>query len=412
MPSPKRWLQPSSDGGQNGGAGNGAAESLGERAVLEEVMPGAEEHLEEALVAEDPNVGMNPNVDMVSNAEAEGRAVSVSPKPGEKRNWDATGGIDREMEVTVLRVLQKHGYQPSTSTSGRVYTPHVSEVMITLGVTNVSDLQEFIFVEDLVDKGINKVTACKILQLVGGVRYRPGGPEKAVPSDASVRVQQSSGSKGTGREAVRTLTQVREAEGSGAKTMPRGSYRELFDKVRYRDAWTLAQRSPLCVQKLQLVGVGMPPVNPPRKKYRSRSNPVRRGRPLLDKKQVRQVPRSRSQRRVQPAEVVEKPQPLELKPRGGLSYRFSRAWADVVDDDEQAEALVSYAASSSDSSEEETNAAQRMREIFLQERDSQRTAIRGNVPLGGSSGPNDGQKKSVHLGEGRDKASRGRPAKK
>ena len=120
MPSPKRWLQPSSDGGQNGGAGNGAAESLGERAVLEEVMPGAEKHLEEALVAEDPNVGMNPNVDMASNAEAEGRAVSVSPKPGEKRNWDATGGIDREMEVTVLRVLQKHGYQPSTSTSGRM----------------------------------------------------------------------------------------------------------------------------------------------------------------------------------------------------------------------------------------------------------------------------------------------------
>ena len=104
---------------------------------------------------------------------------------------------------------------------------------------------------------------------------------------------------------------------------------------------------------------------------------------------------------------MEKPKPLELKPRGGLSYRFSRAWADVVDDDDQAEALVSYAASSSDSSEEETNAAQRMREIFLRERDSQRTAIRGNVPMGGSSSPNDGQKKSVHLGEGRDKASRG-----
>ena len=120
MPSPKRWLQPSSDGGQNGGAGNGAAESLGERTVLEEVMPGAEEHLEEALVAEYSNVGINPNVDMVSNAEAEGRAVSVSPKPGEKRSWDATGGIDREMEVTVLRVLHKHGYQPSTSTSGRM----------------------------------------------------------------------------------------------------------------------------------------------------------------------------------------------------------------------------------------------------------------------------------------------------
>ena len=83
-------------------------------------MPGAEEHLEETSVAEGPNEGMNPNVDMVSNAEAEGRAVSVSPKPGEKRNWDATGGIDRELEVTVLRVLQRHGYQPSASTWGRM----------------------------------------------------------------------------------------------------------------------------------------------------------------------------------------------------------------------------------------------------------------------------------------------------
>ena len=334
--------------------------------------------------------------------------TDVSQKEGEKGILDEAEDDEQKNSVAQSTGTRlQNPEEPIENWMARnehlwVYTPHVSEVMITLGVTNVSDLQEFIFVEDLVDKGINKVTACKILQLVGGVRYRPGEPEKAVPSDASVRVQQSSGSKETGREAARTLTQVREAEGSGAKTMPRGSYRELFDKVRCRDAWTLAQRSPLCVQKLQLVGVGMPPVNPPTKKYRSRSNPVRRGRPLLDKKQVRQVPRSRSQRRVQPAEVVEKPKPLELKPRGGLSYRFSRAWADVVDDDDQAEALVSYAASSSDSSEEETNAAQRMREIFLQERDSQRTAIRGNVPLGGSSGPNDGQKESVHLGEGRD----------
>ena len=83
-------------------------------------MPGAEEYLEEASVAEGPNEGMNPNADMVSNAEAEGRAVSVSPKPGEKRSWDATGGVDRELEVTVLRVLQRHGCQPSTSTSGRM----------------------------------------------------------------------------------------------------------------------------------------------------------------------------------------------------------------------------------------------------------------------------------------------------
>ena len=339
--------------------------------------------------------------------------TNVSQKDGEKGILDEEEADEQKNSVAASTSTQLHNpEEPIENWMARnqhlwVYTPHVSEVMITLGVTNVSDLQEFIFVEDLVDKGINKVTACKILQLVGEVRYRPGGPEKAVPSDASVRVQQSSGNKGTGRAAVRTLTQVREAEDSGAKTMPRGSYRELFDKVKYRDAWTLAQRSPLCVQKLKLVGVGMPPVNPPTKKYRSRSKPVKRGRPLLDKKQVRQVPRSRSQRRAQPAEVVEKPEPLELKPRGGLSYRFSRAWADVVDDDDQAEALVSYAASSSDSSEEETNAVHRMREILLQERDSQRTAIRGNVPMGGSSGPNAGQKKSVHLGKERDKASRG-----
>ena len=120
------------------------------------------------------------------------------------------------------------------------------------------------------------------------------------------------------------------------------------------------------------------------------------------------MPRSRSQRRVQPAEVVEKPKPLEpVKPRGGLSYPFSRAWADLVDDDDQTGALVSYADSSGDSSEEETNSARHLREFFLRERDLQRTATRGNVPLAGSSSSNDGQKKSVHLGEGRDKASRG-----
>ena len=152
----------------------------------------------------------------------------------------------------------------------------------------------------------------------------------------------------------------------------------------------------------------MPPVNPPTKAYRSRSNPVRRGRPLLDRKQVRLVPRSRSHRRVQPAEVVEKPKPLEpVKPRGGLSYPFSRAWADVVDDDDQTGALVSYADSSGDSSEEETNSVRHLRETFLRERDSQRTETRGNVPFAGSSSSNDEQKKSVHLGEGRDKASRG-----
>ena len=340
--------------------------------------------------------------------------TNVSQKTGEGDTLDGTDGEvqkDSVAESTAVRLQDPE--EPIEHWMARnnhlwVYTPHVSDVMIKLGVTNVKELQEYIFVEDLVEKGVNKVTACKILQLVGDVQYRPMSPDVAVSTNASVRVEQSSGSREAGRDGVRTISQVREAEGPGTKEMPRGSYREIFDTGKYRDAWTLAQRSPLCVQRLRLVGVGMPPVNPPTKAYRSRSNPVKRGRPLLDKKQVRQVPRSRSQRRVQPAEVVEKPKPLEpVKPRGGLSYPFSRAWAGLVDDDDQTGALVSYADSSGDSSEEETNSARHLREIFLRERDSQRTAMRGNVPIAGSSSSNDGQKKSVHLGEGRDKASRG-----
>ena len=340
--------------------------------------------------------------------------TNVSQEIGEGDTLDGTDGeVQKDSVVESTAVRLQDPEEPIEHWMARnnhlwVYTPHVSDVMIKLGVTNVKELQEYIFVEDLVEKGVNKVTACKILQLVGGVQYRPMSPDVAVSTNASVRMEQSSGSREAGRDGVRTISQVREAEGPGTKEMPRGSYREIFDTGKYRDAWTLAQRSPLCVQRLRLVGVGMPPVNPPTKAYRSRSNPVKRGRPLLDKKQVRQVPRSRSQRRVQPAEVVEKPKPLEpVKPRGGLSYPFSRAWADLVDDDDQMGALVSYADSSGDSSEEETNSARHLREIFLRERDSQRTAMSGNVPMAGSSSPNDGQKKSVHLGEGRDKASRG-----
>ena len=84
----------------------------------------------------------------------------------------------------------------------------------------------------------------------------------------------------------------------------------------------------------------------------------------------------------------------------------------MVDDDDQAEALVSYAASSSDSSEEETNAVQRMREIFLQERDSQRTANRGNVPMGGFPAPKTGRKNRFTLAKNATKRRGGRPAKK
>ena len=137
--------------------------------------------------------------------------TNVSQKDGEKGILDEEEADEQKNSVAASTSTQLHNpEEPIENWMARnehlwVYTPHVSEVMITLGVTNVSDLQEFIFVEDLVDKGINKVTACKILQLVGEVRYRPGGPEKAVPSDASVRVQQSSGNKGTGRAGLRCV---------------------------------------------------------------------------------------------------------------------------------------------------------------------------------------------------------------
>ena len=96
----------------------------------------------------------------------------------------------------------------------------------------------------------------------------------------------------------------------------------------------------------------------PKKGGRSRSNPVKRGRPLLNRKQVQLVPRSYSNRCMRSTEAVEKPKPLQPI-RGGLSFRFSKAWADVEDDDDQAGALVSYAESSGESSAEETIDARR-----------------------------------------------------
>ena len=209
-------------------------------------------------------------------------------KKGEGDTLDGTDGeVQKDSVAESTAVRPQDPEEPIEHWMARnnhlwVYTPHVSDVMIKLGVTNVKELQEYIFVEDLVEKGVNKVTACKILQLVGGVQYRPMSPDVAVSTNASVRMEQSSGSREAGRDGVRTISQVREAEGPGTKEMPRGSYREIFDTGKYRDAWTLAQRSPLRVQRLRLVGVGMPPVNPPTKAYRSRSNPVKRGRPLLD----------------------------------------------------------------------------------------------------------------------------------
>ena len=233
-------------------------------------------------------------------------------------------------------------------------------------------------------------------------------PEVAASTNASVRVEQSSGNRKTGGGAARTISQVREAESHGGAEMPRGSYREILDKGRY-EAWTLEQRSPLCVQRLQLVGVGMPPVNPPKKGYRSRSNPVKRGRPLLNRRQVQHVPRSYSNRRRRAMEPVEKPKPLQPL-RGGLSFRLSKAWADVEDDDDQAGALVSYAESSGDSSAEEASSARHLWETFLRERDSQRTEKRGNVVV--LQAPMKSRKNQLFLAKSATKRRGGRPAKK
>ena len=79
MPSPKRWLQSSANGADDGGVGNGATGSPAEEVVLEAMVPGAAE----TTVAESPNEGMVPNVEMADNAEGEGRRQGLGRKgPG------------------------------------------------------------------------------------------------------------------------------------------------------------------------------------------------------------------------------------------------------------------------------------------------------------------------------------------
>ena len=60
------------------------------------------------------------------------------------------------------------------------YTPRIREVMFELAVSKVGELQKFIYVEDLVEKGVKLVHACKLLEAVGGVKYRPMSPDGCV----------------------------------------------------------------------------------------------------------------------------------------------------------------------------------------------------------------------------------------
>ena len=190
---------------------------------------------------------------------------------------------------------------------------------------------------------------------------------------------------GSGTSQARTLTEVREAQPDGMVQMPRGPYREVLGRGRFRDVWTLEQRAPLCVQKLRLVGIGVPPPEVPRAAVRQWSLPPERGRMLLNRKHVAQVPRAHSTRRAAPQEKVGEPSALPAT-KGRLSFRFSR-WADQVDDD-QPLGLVSYAESSGDSSEEEGVNVRLLHQAMKNGVDSNRTAKGGKVPPGGSCGSN------------------------
>ena len=322
------------------------------------------------------------------------------------------------------------------------------KAMAALGVSKVGELQKFIYVEDLLENGLKKVQACKLLDTVGGVKYRPMSPEPAASSNASVREEKASGSQGTqagpqrdqgagngpqrdqgaengstttqgagngstraqgaGSGGTRTIADVRITDDPGGQDMPRGTYRDILLQGRCRGVWSLAQRAPLCVQTLQLVGIGMPPVEPPTKKKRPWSNPLRRGRPLLNRKQIQhiqKVGRASSNRRKnsREREPQKAPKPLPQKRPGRLNFRFSTAWADAKDDGEEL-CLVSYAESSGESSDAYTRM---MVESLVKERDQTKPVTRGNGSRPGSQSSNGGRQKSKALGEQRDEASRG-----
>ena len=133
--------------------------------------------------------------------------TNVSKKAGEVDTLDgAEGDVQKDSVAESTTVRLQNPEEPIEQWMARnqhlwVYTPHVSDVMIKLGVTNVKELQ------------VNKVTACKILELVGGVCYRPMSPDVAVSTNASVRMERSSGSREAGRDVVRTSVKLRCCEG-------------------------------------------------------------------------------------------------------------------------------------------------------------------------------------------------------
>ena len=120
MSSSKQWLQTPANAADNGGAEIGATGFPAQEVVLEATVPGAtEKQLGRSMVAGSPNEGMGPNVDRIDNGEGEGQAFSVPPRAGEKRPWDEAGGMDHVLEATVLRLMKRHGFQASSSSSSQ-----------------------------------------------------------------------------------------------------------------------------------------------------------------------------------------------------------------------------------------------------------------------------------------------------
>ena len=139
MSSSKQWLQPSMVDGEDGGAENGATGSSAQGVVQEAMVPGTTvEQVGRSTVAEAPNEGVVPNAGSGDRAEGEERVVSVLPKPGEKRPWDETGGMDRELEAVVLRVLRKYNYQPSSSSSGREMVSRETQTVLSGEIPSAS----------------------------------------------------------------------------------------------------------------------------------------------------------------------------------------------------------------------------------------------------------------------------------
>ena len=110
-----------------------ATGSRSEEAPLETRLPGgAGERLNAGVVAEIPNEGMVPNVDMTSDAEGVRRRNSAWPKAGEKRPWDETGGVDIELERAMVQVMRKHGVMAtSSSSSGRNLVSQETQTELT-----------------------------------------------------------------------------------------------------------------------------------------------------------------------------------------------------------------------------------------------------------------------------------------